>query len=933
MAKSNDEDDLGWLDGPSEKPKREKKRVSGVIGRLKKAKATATEAEPVLEIAQPVEAEDSEPETAPVASEIECDTDYETTPAACKAKAANEPTPSQEVNYEEFDEIEELDDTLPIAAMEPEPADTPSESTKRGDAVPVPSPNPTADAVNRKRDLAPPSEKPTDDNFSESDVEDEDEEEEQPSKFLSGNGTSGKLAASQEDSGDDDDGSPDEDGKSSSKNYSVNPISASVRDASVQKASAIARAEAAAKGGFTGPIFIVDPVSDRWIAEDMAEAESGKTTRHRKRGVNARAKRKRGFWGVISTLVFLGVLCLLILGAAVWFSRGYLMNRGETLAIEKLENEGLYLNYEGPIYKFPRGLIFSDVTIFETKERQTPLLKVANLGVNLDAWHLLSKHSADGLEAVITMKDATAIAFHEGNEICKITEINADLFATPERLKINRLRGTLNGLDFDVEGLANLPEPVESADATAETPPAADSEKNGPILDFGFLKDALEPIAFEKMEDGDNPRIDLNIDLGSDLSLVATGRFSGRDFKWQGIPLDLVGVTFDYSQKLDVIDIIDAQIGYGGNSINAKAQMLLGKNRLENLNITSNANLVELVSHFAPEIEDKLAGIQMRDNPTIGATGSLDLNEPLASTITIDYQHWKGFTVKVDDIVLPIRGINGQLILNNNEVSVSKTSPLRATVLDGEVVMNINSFKLNDPTLPFRGVIEISQLPVNKAAFFITGQSSELTGLFSGTFRGKGAIHDLTQLNGSGDLKIDGGKLYKMPVIGPIQKLLATVIPIFGNRELSALTAKFDAMSGIIITNDLLIRSDGTKVKVSGSVDLTKQTTKFNAKANLDGPLGLATGLAAEMLTIEGSGTISEPNIRLAGVPEGLPGLAGEGLEAVGNLLGGGNKKPDEGAAAPVPAAAGETTAPAPVPAPAPALAPSTGPPNSAPAQ
>ena len=339
------------------------------------------------------------------------------------------------------------------------------------------------------------------------------------------------------------------------------------------------------------------------------------------------------------------------------------------------------------------------------------------------------------------------------------------------------------------------------------------------------------------------------------------------------------------------------------------------------------------MSHFAPEIEDKLAGIQMLDNPTIGATGSLDLNDPLASTITVDYQHWKGFTVNVDEKILPIRGINGQLILNNNEVSVSKISPLRATVLDGEVVMNINSFKLNDPTLPFRGVIEISQLPVNKAAFFITGQSSELTGLFSGTFRGKGAIHDLTQLNGSGDLKIDGGKLYKMPVIGPIQKLLATVIPIFGNRERSALTAKFDATTGIIITNDLLIRSDGTKVKVSGSVDLTKQTTKFNAKANLDGPLGLATGLAAEMLTIEGSGTINEPNIRLAGVPEGLSGLAGEGLEAVENLLGGGNKKPDEGAAAPVPAAAGETTAPAPVPAPAPALAPSTGPPNSAPAQ
>ena len=921
MAKSNDKDDLGWLGGPSEKPKREKKRVSGVIGRLKKAKATATEAEPVLEIAQSDEAEDSEPETAPVASEIECDTDSETTPVASEAKAANEPTPSQEVNYEEIDEIGELDDTLPIAAMEPEPADTSSESTKRGDAVPVPSPNPIADAMNRKRDLAPPSEKPTDDNFSES--EDENEEEEQPSKFLSGNGTSGKLAASQEDS-DDDDESPDEDGKPSSKNNSVNPISASVRDASVQKEFAIARAEAAAKGGFTGSIFIVDPVSDRWIAEDMAEAESGKSPAHRKRGVNARAKRKRGFWGVISTLVFLGVLCLLILGAAVWFSRGYLMNRGETLAIEKLENEGLYLDYEGPIYKFPRGLIFSDVTIFETKERQTPLLKVANLGVNLDPWQLLSKHSADGLEAVITMEDATAIAFHEGNEICKITGINADLFATPERLKINRLRGTLNGLDFDVEGLANLPEPVESANATAETPPAEDSEKNGPILDFGFLKGALEPIAFEKMEDGENPRIDLNIDLGSDLSLVATGRFSGRGFKWQGIPLDLVGVTFDYSQKLDVIDIIDAQIGYGGNSINAKAQMLLGKNRLENLNITSNANLVELVSHFAPEIEDKLAGIQMLDNPTIGATGSLDLNDPLASTITVDYQHWKGFTVNVDEKILPIRGINGQLILNNNEVSVSKISPLRATVLDGEVVMNINSFKLNDPTLPFRGVIEISQLPVNKAAFFITGQSSELTGLFSGTFRGKGAIHDLTQLNGSGDLKIDGGKLYKMPVIGPIQKLLATVIPIFGNRERSALTAKFDATTGIIITNDLLIRSDGTKVKVSGSVDLTKQTTKFNAKANLDGPLGLATGLAAEMLIIEGSGTINEPNIRLAGVPEGLSGLAGEGLEAVENLLGGGNKKPDEGAAAPVPAA---------VPAPAPALAPSAGPPNSAPAQ
>ncbi len=669
---------------------------------------------------------------------------------------------------------------------------------------------------------------------------------------------------------------------SDEENETENPISASVRDAASKKADPSPRSKV--KPGVLvseviagESIFLVDRASDGWIAEDSAEPKPGKVTPTKKRTANARSKRKRGFLGVVSMIFFVFALLFVAVGIAAWFARDYLVNRVENLAIQKLEAEGVFLKYSGRTFEFPRGLVLTDVELFETAEKEKHLLKVGNFGVDTDLWHLLSIRSADGLKAVVTIENAQAELFNNGGKVCDVTGLSADLLATQKLLNMNRLRGTLNGLDFDIEGTVNLPEPVaETADATPEEL-TADNESTGPILDFSPLSDLAKSIAFTPNEGESNPLLRMNIELGPDGSLHANGRFSGRGFTWQEVPFDFASVGFDYSQKLDAIDLMDLQLGYEGGSVSGKMQIFPGQDVVNIDNLTSTVNPVSLASHFTSDLEEALAGIKLIDNPTIGVTGKLNLTDFWSSLLVIDYHQWDGFTIAIGENSLPVSALNGQFILKEGTV---RTESFKASFTGGATTVK-GQLNPNGDDVPFSAIIELDRLPIENLS-----ANKELKGLLSGQFRGRGQATNLAALTGTGNIQIESGKLYSVPVIGPIQNLLATVSPVFGNRVRSTLQASYVIEAGNLRTSDLDIRSEGTRVKVKGGIDLSNLTTDFDATASLEGPLGLAAELSSDMLTVSGKGPVTDPQIELKNVPKGLSDTVQEGLDAITNLLG-----------------------------------------------
>ncbi|NNE92303.1 MAG: hypothetical protein HKN23_11700, partial [Verrucomicrobiales bacterium] len=560
--------------------------------------------------------------------------------------------------------------------------------------------------------------------------------------------------------------------------------------------------------------------------------------------------------------------------------------------VGKLASEGIHLDYEDRKWIFPRGLVLSGVKIFASEAKEQKVLEVGNFGVDLDVWRFLSTRSAEGLQAVVTMDGSDAALYSGGEEVCTILNMRANLFATREKLAIKRLRGTVNGLDFDIEGMINLPEPA-STDPAVPTDAASDAGNvtEGPVLDFAFLEPAMEQVVFTSSESGKNPllRVNVSLDTADQTSLHASGKLSGRSFTWKDLPLDFADITFDYSQKLGVIELLDTKLGYQGGTVSGRMQILLERDTINIESLTSTANLIDLAAQFDPEIQKTFQPIEFVGNPDLSLNGVVNTADFWASTLVMDYQHWDGFFVATGGKKVPVRELDGRVTLRGETLN---TESFQAEILGGN--LDINGYlKPKEQGLPFAAAVVLRMLPMEKLAELGATADAGLSGLLSADFRGKGVSNNLAALQGSGKVRVESGKLYSVPVLGPIQKNIANVLPIFGTREKSNLQGSYLIESGVLVTNDLLIRSDGTKIKVDGSINLAQQTTDFEAKANLDGPLGLATGLVSEVLVVEGSGPLANPDVELKSVPDGISnltsgalksavGIAGEGVRNIG---------------------------------------------------
>ena len=120
-------------------------------------------------------------------------------------------------------------------------------------------------------------------------------------------------------------------------------------------------------------------------------------------------------------------------------------------------------------------------------------------------------------------------------------------------------------------------------------------------------------------------------------------------------------------------------------------------------------------------------------------------------------------------------------------------------------------------------------------SFFMTGTNVDFhrmgTALWSPTNRLEGALSgtvavtransdDWRTWNGSGEVKLQDGLLWDVPVIALMSPALDAVSPGLGNSRATEATARFALTNGVIVTDSLVIRSTAMRLQYAGTVDL-----------------------------------------------------------------------------------------------------------------
>jgi hypothetical protein len=597
-------------------------------------------------------------------------------------------------------------------------------------------------------------------------------------------------------------------------------------------------------------------------------------------------KEKAGCWTVFATLFFILTL-LVVLAVAV---AGYLSwSRFSGFAPEViskaqvyLEERGLYFDYEDGEYQFPRGVVLTGVTIFESEARQVPRVKFSNLGINIDIIGLIKDQTA--VSAVeFSFLDSSLTFFKGGNPVAQLEEISAEILASSRRVDVERFSGRIGGLVLRASGSLSLPRSGASDGAFNN---AAFSEP------FGILGDSAMLENFERwleVQANGNPLM-LDVEFSSDdglKSLALDGSLSGSDFLWCGVPMTRASASFGFDAPSKMMEFYSFQFGHGEGELSGMASLDLENNVLTLDEVESGVDLVLMLSAFDAEMAKKLAPIRFLDAPQVQLSGSILLEDLANSNVEIFYDHLLGLVYTSDSRDFPVSQIKTAIKLSGGSLIVKDAT---AQLLGGDFNMG-GKVSLVDGGYPFSlAPFRLDRVPLDSIGEWFGIDSRAMNGDVAFEFRGSGT-NDISDIRGGGSILVTEAKLTEFPIVGEIQDFLGKVVPAFGVRTGDALSGTYIIESGILLTNDLTVTQVGANVLLDANVNFKRETTKFTARASMDPTVVTGMPLEGKEVIIEGEGPWMKPSIRLKRFPfefaaEELSSLLGTSAETMEILQG-----------------------------------------------
>ncbi|MEM1296421.1 MAG: hypothetical protein AAGH89_13720, partial [Verrucomicrobiota bacterium] len=320
--------------------------------------------------------------------------------------------------------------------------------------------------------------------------------------------------------------------------------------------------------------------------------------------------------------VFFLVLILLA-GVALYFSRGLIAETISKAIDEELSQQGIHLAYTPTNFSLFSGLGFTELTLYESEERARPVIELSNIAVGYKLMDLI--FSPDKRSAVVQTDNAVLIAHHEG-EPYRFEQINASVSLSQSEVTVERLTGNLFGLDIDLAGDVELatdstPNPQSKATDSAPKPAPettkAPSEPKDPVspqtendegldLDLSPIAEIAEAIKLEA--NGDAPQLKVRFKVDKEQNVQANAQLDGKDFSWDGIPIDSLSANVDFedSAGAPVISLRSLQLGYGGQPLLAEGTFEVESETVVLTKLDSKVDLASLASQFSESAEPEM---------------------------------------------------------------------------------------------------------------------------------------------------------------------------------------------------------------------------------------------------------------------------------------------------------------------------------------
>ena len=379
---------------------------------------------------------------------------------------------------------------------------------------------------------------------------------------------------------------------------------------------------------------------------------------------------------------------------------------------------------------------------------------------------------------------------------------------------------------------------------------------------FAPLLGKKEKEALKLMDFRDAPylQLDLRGPKPDFAVLTGTGFLRLGRTSMRGYPLDWGQSKIEIADK--AITYRDFSLGRGKAVGKGTFVYDFGGQQVVLQDIESTMPPVDVMMWIDPNIANVIKPYRFRQPPRVQADGVIHLKDPQKNDLRLAIQSDSGLDYDLLNRTLKFGRTLADVNISGTKVLATIKS---AELMEGNVGVNATvSIDPSDPT--FGAKIDIRRVNFAQLTKLYFDYEDSM-GVGSGDFNFTARMGQEQLMRGDGSLRVEDGRVFAIPILGPLSEIINKIIPGAGFQSARLATADFTVGDERINTKNLKIEGAGFSLFGYGDIFFVKDKMDMSVRINARGIPGLVLFPVSKLFEYVSTGSVSKPEWRPKIIP------------------------------------------------------------------
>jgi len=366
----------------------------------------------------------------------------------------------------------------------------------------------------------------------------------------------------------------------------------------------------------------------------------------------------------------------------------------------------------------------------------------------------------------------------------------------------------------------------------------------------------------QEMEFKDPPHVEIELHgpRPDFAALSGTGRLRLGRTAMRGSWLDWATSDLKFGDR--AVTYSNFTLAHGDSKGSGTFVYDFGRQQIVLSDIVSSMPPVDIMMWIDPKIAKVLKPYRFRQPPNVRGGGVVHMKDLTKNDLSLQVNAAQGLDYDLLNRTLKFGRTLAKVHIKGNKVLATVNE---AELMGGEV--EVNADVSIDPKNPvFEAKVKLQRVDFAKLTKLYFGYHDS-QGVGSGNFQFKARFGQEEKLRGTGSLRVEDGRVFAIPILGPLSEIINKIIPGAGLHTAKLATADFQVADEKISSNNLSIQGAGFNMIGNGDIFFTDDHMDMTVRINARGLPGIVLFPVSKLFEYVSTGSVSDPEWRPKIVP------------------------------------------------------------------